>query len=216
MDFNPRAPRGARLYPAECWYHTQYFNPRAPRGARLGLQVCDLVLCEISIHVPREGHDIPIGNVFAIALIFQSTCPARGTTARPPLVRGPQNHFNPRAPRGARRVDAAVFWADHISIHVPREGHDVFSCGCIGQPYAISIHVPREGHDARPRSAAPYRRRISIHVPREGHDISSGMNLAETVSFQSTCPARGTTALYGQRRTPHNLFQSTCPARGTT
>ena len=34
--------------------------------------------------------------------VFQSTCPARGTTAKPRPVRGAKN----------------------ISIHVPREGHD--------------------------------------------------------------------------------------------
>ena len=33
-----------------------------------------------------------------------------------------------------------------ISIHVPREGHDVLRHGMGGRG-DISIHVPREGHD---------------------------------------------------------------------
>ena len=34
----------------------------------------------ISIHVPREGHDTKILNVVTRITAFQSTCPARGTT----------------------------------------------------------------------------------------------------------------------------------------
>ena len=78
----------------------------------------------ISIHVPREGHDLAAGLVHGHAGAFLSTCPVRGTTV---LY---------RARKGAKG----------ISIHVPREGHDgttvyVTSSG------SISIHVPREGHD---------------------------------------------------------------------
>ena len=37
-------------------------------------------------------------------------------------------------------------------------------------PLPISIHVPREGHDLGVGEMFPERSRISIHVPREGHD----------------------------------------------
>ena len=56
----------------------------------------------ISIHVPREGHDLDVFADEATSGIFQSTCPARGTTD----------------------VNADVGHVPHISIHVPREGHD--------------------------------------------------------------------------------------------
>ena len=36
----------------------------------------------------------------------------------------------------------------------------------------ISIHVPREGHDLTAEFEAK-RRAISIHVPREGHDAKT-------------------------------------------
>ena len=56
----------------------------------------------ISIHVPREGHDLMV-----LLLVF--------------LVL----NFNPRAPRGARPLRFAFQMQRFmISIHVPREGHD--------------------------------------------------------------------------------------------
>ena len=55
--FNPRAPRGARQESGVTAAPKVNFNPRAPRGARQipanGPKQDD----EISIHVPREGHD---------------------------------------------------------------------------------------------------------------------------------------------------------------
>ena len=79
-----------------------------------------------------------------------------------------------------------------ISIHVPREGHDILCVSVLRRHY-ISIHVPREGHDS---TATDYMRRcqlISIHVPREGHDHIILAKIINISQFQSTCPARGTT-----------------------
>ena len=57
-------------------------------------------------------------------------------------------YFNPRAPRGARLAEANGFTTDPvISIHVPREGHDVGLWRLHRDEVLISIHVPREGHD---------------------------------------------------------------------
>ena len=79
----------------------------------------------ISIHVPREGHDADAASVQLAVLQFQSTCPARGTTRPRADADGAGEHFNPRAPRGARlkfsQISAPIL---AISIHVPREGHD--------------------------------------------------------------------------------------------
>ena len=79
-DFNPRAPRGARPLPG-----------KTPYVARI-----------ISIHVPREGHDNHITDTTYCDGLFQSTCPARGTTRRIWLFSANSADFNPRAPRGAR------------------------------------------------------------------------------------------------------------------
>ncbi len=56
-----------------------------------------------------------------------------------------------------------------ISIHVPREGHDLTIISGNGSLIRISIHVPREGHDFIV-SFVSLPMVISIHVPREGHD----------------------------------------------
>ena len=193
LYFNPRAPRGARRAKQILVNRRRNFNPRAPRGARPpGQSQRSADIC-ISIHVPREGHD------FCSRLRACPVC-----------------HFNPRAPRGARRrVIAPCKALPAISIHVPREGHDDVYAD-VGHVLHISIHVPREGHDNssstpesssldfNPRAPRGARRGvpesisqvppISIHVPREGHDAPTTESPASENLFQSTCPARGTTA----------------------
>ena len=86
----------------------------------------------ISIHVPREGHDGRTWHEFSSFLQFQSTCPARGTTAQ-------------ACPIPALTV---------ISIHVPREGHDRLLLDRQLRR-EISIHVPREGHDGAKAAMSP-------------------------------------------------------------
>ena len=238
-NFNPRAPRGARLVSSfNSLLFNFNFNPRAPRGARPDTAAGKRAQKYISIHVPREGHDLAAKYGVGMSSIFQSTCPARGTTLRGYILRcdvaisihvpreghdgsGRQStaatrYFNPRAPRGARLFEdtycdamwqfqstcpaRGTTWMQchyrlqfDISIHVPREGHDCMSRPIKPMRPVISIHVPREGHDHLPRVCRP-KHVISIHVPREGHDKTLAEALTATGVFQSTCPARGTTA----------------------
>ena len=168
------------------------FNPRAPRGARHYAREWANRMFLISIHVPREGHDIYVAGRKITPPKFQSTCPARGTTivissarisrqnfnpraprgARPDAILQQKHHlrhFNPRAPRGARLVYIIVCDTAYISIHVPREGHDV------NAPQAILTYI-----NFNPRAPRGARRRVTMLY-------SAGR------SFQSTCPARGTT-----------------------
>ena len=107
--------------------------------------------------------------------LFQSTCPARGTTQR---IR-----FS--------RTDRA------ISIHVPREGHDL---GVAAEMRAcfISIHVPREGHDPAAISVAVDYHDFNPRAPR-GARLQTNYYGSNIYQFQSTCPARGTTS---RRKTP--------------
>ena len=125
FDFNPRAPRGARHKIRIRIINRSNFNPRAPRGARRNEQRILQILITISIHVPREGHDLYKKIRLITGKIFQSTCPARGTT----------------------RSDAGLDQMPAISIHVPREGHDAVALIMPANGQTISIHVPREGHD---------------------------------------------------------------------
>ncbi len=123
--FNPRAPRGARLIyfyrfvnmsqfqstcPARGTTTIQprvtgaasYFNPRAPRGARLPLGSPAIASSRISIHVPREGHDLRRKNRLAVQNIS---------------IHVPREGHD-------RFAHLERLSLQMISIHVPREGHD--------------------------------------------------------------------------------------------
>ena len=171
-NFNPRAPRGARLGKILAKRRAKYFNPRAPRGARPFVP-SNLVAFtgNISIHVPREGHDAcrqetswssprfqstcPARGTTAtliasvVAFLFQSTCPARGTTSVCAIA-SRSSPFQSTCP--ARGTTAAINVLDKggkISIHVPREGHDTNTLLF----YCISIYFnPRAPRGARPTS----------------------------------------------------------------
>ena len=124
-DFNPRAPRGARPICANNGnVNKLYFNPRAPRGARLMMATRSYGGLIFQSTCPARGTTIvPLWLTAGAA--FQSTCPARGTTLSRVAVIFLFFYFNPRAPRGARPkygMDSSTAFA--ISIHVPREGHD--------------------------------------------------------------------------------------------
>ena len=60
------------------------FNPRSPRGERLNHIVCDCNIVYISIHAPLAGSDLASCYVSDSVLLFQSTLPSRGATARIP------------------------------------------------------------------------------------------------------------------------------------
>ena len=166
--------------------------------------------------------------------LFQSTCPARGTTTYPSAgmlhaiyfnPRAPRgarllcqkltvsvSHFNPRAPRGARRAENVGYWGRlWISIHVPREGHDDAVVHLLAKLRRISIHVPREGHDTALYKVAASTDFISIHVPREGHDLAHITYDLSQLSFQSTCPARGTTMIDALSMSPALHFNPRAP-----
>ena len=185
--------------------------PREGHDLPKTLQCCAKI---ISIHVPREGHDLGAYNGLVRKDGFQSTCPARGTTN--PTAEAIQRmlNFNPRAPRGARRGTSgrAMIYtnfnpraprgarqsildlrpsAKSISIHVPREGHDD-DYRAIMQADAISIHVPREGHDYRWKNLPCSLSNFNPRAPR-GARLSLEKSTLLAVEFQSTCPARGTT-----------------------
>ena len=213
-NFYPRPPRGGRLSrrynrrAANAFLSTspargttdskalralgkQFLSTSPARGTTVGFR-CDTTVFNISIHVPREGDDILKQFAGVGKMEFLSTSPARGTTCRactPGILR---RYFYPRPPRGGRRsLDTSPYFAQLISIHVPREGDD---CGTEVPPDPPDNFYPRPPRGGRPppsRSPKPRmaflstspargttrqgvgagtRRGISIHVPREGDD----------------------------------------------
>ena len=148
LDFNPRAPCGARPQSARGLQRFPYFNPRAPCGARRGFAVALIANQDISIHAPlagrdswwRSGHGVhswisihaPLagrdgdsGHTFLKINLFQSTRPLRGATTQAfHFHHGSQGFQSTRPLRGAtsRCTDPHVFqW---ISIHAPLAGRD--------------------------------------------------------------------------------------------
>ena len=79
----------------------------------------------------------------------------------------------------------------------------------------ISIHVPREGHDLAGNQGRSYYNEISIHVPREGHDVPAKRHNCTQSHFYPRAP-RGARPFEHSRCSGRELFLSTCPARGTT
>ena len=191
-NFNPRAPRGARLRHIEIAEHLVSFQSTCPaRGTTTYSTMLYLTrsfqsTCPargttrgtgktygafaISIHVPREGHDIePLPLIRGVAL-FQSTCPARGTTYATLPQKHHLPHFNPRAPRGARHlVTDVLHYTGDISIHVPREGHDCIPTSTARAAKLFQSTCPARG-TTHVRTGMTAFHMISIHVPREGHD----------------------------------------------
>ena len=79
-DFNPRPPRGERLWSSlSATMISSNFNPRPPRGGR---QLCLLIVSLLSL--------------------FQSTPSARRATRSSAASGPPRRNFNPRPPRGGR------------------------------------------------------------------------------------------------------------------
>ena len=191
MNFNPRAPCGARpLWIGSAIRFLLFqstrpmrgatrrgsshraarmnFNPRAPCGARRCGDGLDGRLCDFNPRAPcgaRQQNEIAKGG----SKIFQSTRPMRGATYS----------------------DTVVYVRLHISIHAPHAGRDVFR-----------LVQNADTRHFNPRAPCGARRVIAKHGRK-------------SVKFQSTRPMRGAT-FFGSLSIYLGRFQSTRPMRGAT
>ena len=103
INFNPRTPRGVRLF---CSFFSAYrgnFNPRTPRGVRPVRSVSYPPEVDFNPRTPRG---------------------VRRPNSRIPSLQ--ERYFNPRTPRGVRPISSDnTAWIFGISIHAPREGCDL-------------------------------------------------------------------------------------------
>ena len=146
-------------------------------------------LLYISIHVPHAGHDLesmPLCRHF----IFQSTCPMRGTTCSSKKL-SKDNHFNPRAPCGARlkpvtkRVEVSIFQSTCPMRGTTRE-----------QGHAIDLSI------------------FQSTCPMRGTTSAILISILDVSAFQSTCPMRGTTVSnHASRRSRYFNPRAPCGAR---
>ena len=102
--FNPRPPRRGRpVKTARKGALHENFNPRPPRrGRHVGRRAAGTGL-DISIHVPREGGDLQVGQLQRqrhISIHVPREGGDRGTLVH----RGRPRDFNPRPPRRGRRL----------------------------------------------------------------------------------------------------------------
>ena len=142
-------------------------------------------------HPPREGRDILLHMVHRRPLV--SIHAPRAGRDKPFALCGSEHPcFNPRAPRGARRLRRRKRWRRLlVSIHAPRAGRDG-SEPPVTSTLIVSIHAPRAGRDAFPE-LEQNTGVVSIHAPRAGRDNIDCSKYYAQVLFQSTRPARGAT-----------------------
>ena len=172
---------------------THDFNPRPPRGGRHG-GILDLVGdYAISIHAPREGGDCvkfstcarkwefqstppARGATYVIrrkvvnCAEFQSTPPARGATCRQTAVRYAENHFNPRPPRGGRRLSARFWPTIETFQSTPPARGATYESVTFWQSIEFQSTPPARGATFCRIVAYRVTEDISIHAPREGGD----------------------------------------------
>ena len=102
MNFNPRAPCGARHRLMIIPMKKQYFNPRAPCGARQLLFAVGGCVKKFQPTRPLRGATILCAR--PVVFIYISThAPLAGRDDRGGLRCKLRSYFNPRAPCGARR-----------------------------------------------------------------------------------------------------------------
>src|SRR5260370_418897 len=198
-NFNPRAPRGARLFrELSSADHLEFQSTRPARGATpvgLGLSATrtisihapragrdQILVCvagphDISIHAPRAGRDTSSNLVRVLIAYFNPRAPrgarrdnARGATRQRARRASHRRNFNPRAPRGARRRKHRRAAGAHISIHAPRAGRDSSHTAEIGRASYFNPRAPR-GARLAPHVLFVLGSEISIHAPRAGRDL---------------------------------------------
>ena len=213
-DFNPRSPRGERPPSpvSSHWRETPFQSTLPARGATQLFSVL-LSVCNISIHAPREGSDAVLRRHACDGKHFNPRSP-RGERRVITNVKDRGWNFNPRSPRGERPIETTNdIVINPISIHAPREGSD--PSPWVAQSAArISIHAPREGSDRVAYVSSKFLK-ISIHAPREGSDHRRRPRRQPRKYFNPRSP-RGERHIIDQRDAHKAEFQSTLPARGAT
>ena len=212
------------------------FNPRAPCGARQGDHLGGTPLRAISIHAPHAGRDSCPRPPAGCQSNFNPRAPCG---ARPPAAGavGGQLYFNPRTPRGVRcchghkatllqafqstrpvrgatRDDGSKAWEAFISIHAPLAGCDEGHLDPAQLEEIFQSTHPSRGATAD-KVTERLRHEISIHAPHAGRDVILNPIPQEVALFQSTRPMRGATHNDGFPAKKVG-FQSTRPVRGAT
>ena len=152
----------------------------------------------ISIHAPRVGRDRAAHDRSG-AVVISIHAPRVGRDGGKGHAGRGHQHFNPRAPCGARRnIKKKPPSRIKISIHAPRVGRDDKWGQLVYDKQDFNPRAPcgaRQKDDSRMSSRSD----ISIHAPRVGRDFTQPHKDSSALRFQSTRPVWGATF----RRWPH-------------
>ena len=197
--FNPRSPRGERQFCHSFRHPFWYFNPRSPRGERPSLGHSPKLRVEFQPSLPARGATT-IEVLSNLRYIISTLAPREGSDARriPCLSPGPD--FNPRSPRGERRV-----------IWIPGEQVEAFqpSLPARGATRRRPFRDPRPP-DFNPRSPRGERLRSNVDYKRSndfnprsprGERRGAVPVAVKLLLFQPSLPARGATAALSISRT---------------
>ena len=125
IDFNPRAPCGAR--PSVRVFNALRldFNPRAPCGARRAGAASPYHVHVISTHAPLAGRDI-IDRLFADLRFISTHAPLAGRDSVLSVKPPHELLFQPTRPlRGATEINDRQTFGHWISTHAPLAGRDI-------------------------------------------------------------------------------------------
>ena len=238
LDFNPRAPCGARPGRNDSCCYWWHFNPRAPCGARLWHRLWRLsgsvfqstrpvrgatgsqpAVCGqggISIHAPHAGRDpactVPRRRWRSISI--HAPHAGRDRSGGLPPVGG--LHFNPRAPCGARR--GRLPWAGdlfYISIHAPHAGRDSFFRNLLS--FNLRFQSTRPMRGATYTIGGQWRSiQISIHAPHAGRDCRTSHEFPQAEPYFNPRAPCGARRILNSMFDHPQGFQSTRPMRGAT
>ena len=177
---------------AQALYFHLFQSTRPLRGATVRKQdsFCRII---ISIHAPLAGRDVavPIPLVFVFRISIHA--PLAGRDSKPVANCAAYQNFNPRAPCGARLVQAMdADFQSVISIHAPLAGCDAISSAITG------VYTPFQS--TRPLRGATICASTDALCPRD---------------FNPRTPCGVRRVLPSQVMMP-DLFQSTHPLRGAT
>ena len=197
VHFNPRPPRGGRrAVGAGRNWRPDYFNPRPPRGGRLHGLVYKLRLLAFQSTPPARGGDVPLVVPEAGFFLISIHAPREGGDVAAALLDILDRHFNPRPPRGGRRLRCLrdKLCKPLFQSTPPARGA---TTGFSRDKWLtlISIHAPREGGDPLGRyTTSTPQRNFNPRPPRGGRrwTETGGCTIS---GFQSTPPARGATGL---------------------
>ena len=196
IDFNPRAPCGARQQKPQENLQPEQFQPTRPlRGATGELFSLPLADYHISTHAPLAGRDVssvhfsartrnfnpraPCGARLIFIFFYSFFCnisthaPLAGRDGREHRERPGAGNFNPRAPCGARPFSRVLLLCPKpFQPTRPLRGATA-TVLCAEHRVDISTHAPLAGRDLG--AGAPYglEYNISTHAPLAGRDNPS-------------------------------------------